>query len=152
MTSRQVLNISKEGNPITSRGNLCQCSVTCTVKKCCLVFIRNLLCSALCPRPLVMPLGTTEKSLASSSLHLPSLQAFINIDKIPPEPPLIQAENVTIQTLWIWGNEKGSTVFRACHDYWVSSSSFSPEGLPKGTFTGARPWAPPTGLHMASNE
>ena len=36
-------------------------------------FVRGiLLCSSLCPLPLVLALGATEKSLAPSSLHLPS--------------------------------------------------------------------------------
>jgi len=65
--SRQVLNISREGDSTTSVGSLCQCSVTLRVKKLFLMFRRNFLCFSLCPLPLVLSLGTTEKSLAPSS-------------------------------------------------------------------------------------
>jgi len=48
--SRRLLNISREGDSATSLGNLCQCSVTLTVKKnCFLVFRWTLLCFSLCP-------------------------------------------------------------------------------------------------------
>ncbi|XP_074997864.1 armadillo repeat-containing protein 1 isoform X2 [Calonectris borealis] len=69
--SRQLLNISKGGDSTTSLANLCQCSVTLTVKKCFLLFRGNLLSSSVCPLRLVLSLGTTEKSLALSSLHPP---------------------------------------------------------------------------------
>ena len=52
--SRWVLNISKEGDSTTSLGNLCQCSVTFTVKKHFLMFRGNLLGFSLCPLPLVL--------------------------------------------------------------------------------------------------
>ena len=61
----------KDGDYTTSLGSLCQCSVTFPVKKCFLMFRGNLLCFSLCPLPLVLSLGTTEKSLAPSSLHPP---------------------------------------------------------------------------------
>ena len=69
--SRQVLNISREGDSTTSLGSLCQGSVTLRGKKFFLRFRRNFLCFSLCPLPLVLSLGTTEKSLAPSSLHPP---------------------------------------------------------------------------------
>jgi len=78
--SRWLLSISKVGDSTTSLGNLCQCSVTFTVKKHFLTFRGNLLCFSLSPSPLV--LGTTEKSLDLSSSH-PPLQVFINIDEMP---------------------------------------------------------------------
>jgi len=65
--SRRVLNISREGDSTTSPDNLFQCSVTIRGKKFFFMFRRNLLCFSLCPLPLVLSLGTTEKSLASSS-------------------------------------------------------------------------------------
>ena len=65
--SRQVLNISREGDSTTSLGSLFQCSVTLRWKKFFLIFRRNFLCFRLCPLPLVLPLGTTEKSLVPSS-------------------------------------------------------------------------------------
>ena len=41
-TSRQLLETSREETP-QPLGNLCQCSITCTVQKCCLLFRGNLL-------------------------------------------------------------------------------------------------------------
>ena len=65
--SRWVLNISREGDSTTSLDSLFQCSVTLRGKKFFLMFRRNFLCFSLCPLPLVLWLGTTEKSLAPSS-------------------------------------------------------------------------------------
>ena len=70
--SRRLLNLPKDGDSTTSLGNLCQCLVTLTAKKCLLMFRANLLCFSLCPLPLVLSLGTTEESLTPSSLHPPS--------------------------------------------------------------------------------
>ena len=64
--SRRSLNISREGDSTTSLGSLSQGSITLTVKFF-LVFSWNFLCFSLCPLPLVLSLGTTEKSLAPSS-------------------------------------------------------------------------------------
>ena len=47
-------------------GNLHECSVTLTVKKCFLMFRGTLSCSNLFPLPLVLLLDTTEKSLTPS--------------------------------------------------------------------------------------
>ncbi|NXG57216.1 ENO4 Enolase, partial [Hemiprocne comata] len=47
----------------------------------------NFPCSTLCPLPLVLSLGTTEKSLAPSSLHI-----RISPHKVSPQPSLLQAE------------------------------------------------------------
>ena len=66
---RQLLNISKDGDRTTSLGNLCQSSITLTVKRGFLMFRWSLLCFNLCPLPLGLSLGTTEKSLAPSSLY-----------------------------------------------------------------------------------
>jgi len=66
-TSRWVLNISREGESTTPLGNLFQGSITLKVKKFFLVFRRNFLGFILCPLPLVLSLGTTEKGLAPSS-------------------------------------------------------------------------------------
>jgi len=52
----------------TSLGNLCQCSVTLTVKKCCLMFRENLPCFCLCPLCLVLSLGTTDKHLSQKTV------------------------------------------------------------------------------------
>ena len=69
--SRQVWNISREGDSTPSLGSLCQCSITLRGKKFFLIFSWNFLCFGLCPLPLVLSLGTTEKSLAPSSWHPP---------------------------------------------------------------------------------
>jgi len=65
--SRRVLNISREGDSTTSLGSLCQGSVTLRGKLLFHTFRRNFLCFSLCPLPLVLSLGITEKSLALSS-------------------------------------------------------------------------------------
>ena len=62
-----VFNISREGDSTTSLGSLFQCSVTLRGKKFLLMLRRNFLCFRLYPLPLVLSLGTTEKSLAPSS-------------------------------------------------------------------------------------
>jgi len=65
--SRQVLNMRREGDDSTPLGSLFQCSVILSVKKFFLVFTWNFLGFSLCPLPLVLLLGPTEKSLAPSS-------------------------------------------------------------------------------------
>ena len=60
--SRRVLNISREGESTTSLGSLFQCSVTLRGKKFFLMFRRNFLCFSLCPLPLVLSLGTRNRS------------------------------------------------------------------------------------------
>jgi len=70
-TFTRLLNISKEKNSTVSLGNLCQCLVTLTVKKCFLTFRGILLGFSLCPWPLVLSLDTTGKSLDLSSLYHP---------------------------------------------------------------------------------
>jgi len=49
--SRQVFNISREGDSTTSLGNLFQGSITLRVKKFFLMFRWNFLCFSLCPLP-----------------------------------------------------------------------------------------------------
>jgi len=65
--SRRVLNISREGDSTAPLGSLGQGSVTLRGKKFFLMFSWNFLCFSLCPLPLVLSLGTTGKSLATSS-------------------------------------------------------------------------------------
>lgn len=67
--SKHLFKISKETPQ--SVGHLRQCSVTCTVNKCFLMFGWNLTCSSLCPWLLVLELSTVKKSLALSSLQSP---------------------------------------------------------------------------------
>ena len=66
-SSRQGLNISREGDSITPLGSLFQGSFTLRGKKFFLMFRRRFLCFSLCPLPLVLSLGTTEQSQAPSS-------------------------------------------------------------------------------------
>jgi len=54
--SRWLLNIAKEGDSVTSLGNLGQCSVILTMKKRFLMFRQNLLCFSFCPLPPVLSL------------------------------------------------------------------------------------------------
>lgn len=58
-----ALKISKEETP-QPLGRLCQCSVSCATHNFFLIFRGNLLCSSLCPLPLIPALGTAEHSLA----------------------------------------------------------------------------------------
>jgi len=67
MLSGWVLIISREGDSTTSLGSLGQCSIILRGKKFFLMFSWNFLCFSLCPLPLVLSLGTAEKSLAPSS-------------------------------------------------------------------------------------
>jgi len=69
--SRWLLNTCKEQESTTSLGNLCQSSATLTVKKYFLMFRWSLLRFSLCPLPLVLSLGTNEKSLDLSFLQPP---------------------------------------------------------------------------------
>jgi len=71
-------------------GSLFQGSVTLRGKKFFLMFRWNFLCFNLCPLPLVLLLGTTEKS--GPILLTPTLKIFIGIYKIPSQSPLLQAE------------------------------------------------------------
>jgi len=59
--SRRVWNISREGDSTTSLGNLFQGSIILKGKFF-LIFRWNFPCFSLCPLPLVLSLGTTEKS------------------------------------------------------------------------------------------
>ena len=81
-SSRQVLNISTEGESTTPLDSLFQCSISLRAKKFFPVFRYNFLCFSLCPLPLVLSLGTTEKSLAPSSWMKASLQ-YLAQEKIP---------------------------------------------------------------------
>ena len=77
-----------------SLGNLCQCSITCTVTKCLLIFIWNILCSNSCLLLPVLSLSTCGKILATSSLLSLFNYLFIQVlsDKFLLEPSVLQAE------------------------------------------------------------
>lgn len=80
--------------------HLCQCSVTLRVKNCLLMFRGNLLIFSLFPLLLVLPMGTTEKSLAPFALH--SLPAGIYL-WFTPEPSLLHAKQCLVsQPFLIW--------------------------------------------------
>ena len=81
---RWLLSISKDGDSTTCLGNLCQCSVTRTVKKCFPMLRGNLLCFSVCPLPLVLSVGTTEKTLAPSSLHSPFRCVYMHLYMYKP--------------------------------------------------------------------
>lgn len=72
IASRQFWNIPSEGASTTSLGNLFPCSVTPAFKFF-LIFRWHFLFISFYPLSLVLLLETTEKSLASSSWHPPSL-------------------------------------------------------------------------------
>lgn len=58
------------------------------------MFRWTILCFSWCPSPLIFSLSTNEKSLASSSFAT-SLQVFVHINEILPEPFLLQAAEFT---------------------------------------------------------
>lgn len=64
-------------------GNLHQCSVTCTVNNCFLMFRHNLLSFNLWTLPLVLSLGITERSQALSSLCSPLVYLYTSIQMNP---------------------------------------------------------------------
>jgi len=77
--SRWGLNISREGDSTTSLGSLCRGSITLGGKKFFLMFRQNFLYFSLCPLPLVLLLGTTEKSLAPSSCVVSTEKGFSSL-------------------------------------------------------------------------
>lgn len=83
--SRRLLSLSKDGDTTTYPGHAHNDSVILVFKRCFFIFRGILLCSSLCPLPLVLALGTTEKK-PDSVLSAAFLQVFILI-KIPPYPP-----------------------------------------------------------------
>lgn len=85
----------------TSQGDLDHCSAIHTVKNCFLRFRQTLLYSSLCPLPLVLSLGATEKKPDLASLRNLLLLVLVYIDKIPPEPSLIQAEQSQLLQLFL---------------------------------------------------
>lgn len=89
-TSKQLLKIFKGRDSIASLGNLCQCSISLTVKTCFLTFTLNFMCSSLCSLPLAFALGITEESLALASWHTPF--KYLDIGKSPPKGRLLQAK------------------------------------------------------------
>lgn len=93
----QLLNMSREGDSVTSLGKLCQCSIIITVKSGFLMFRGKLLCLRACLWPLVLSLGTTEKSLAPSSFYPPFryLYPFVKQKLFRPPPKHTKPPEVT---------------------------------------------------------
>ena len=60
-SSSWVLSISKDGDSTTSLGNLVCCLTPLLVRKCFLALSWDFMCFNLCPLPLVLPVGTSEK-------------------------------------------------------------------------------------------
>lgn len=90
--SRWLLSISEDGEFKMALVNLCRRLVTLTVKKHLLIFQRQ--------RPVFQFEPSTSGSVAGHHwpepgfiLCAPSLQVFIYIDEIPPEPSLLKAEH-----------------------------------------------------------
>lgn len=69
--SRRLWSVSNVEDCTTCSESPCQGFVT-SQGRCFLTCRENLLCSGLCPWPLVLPLGTTEESQVPSSLHFSS--------------------------------------------------------------------------------
>jgi len=105
-TSRWLPMISKKETqwPL---GKLCQCSVICTVKKCFLMSRWNCLCCSLCPLPLVLSQGTTEKSLAPSCLHPP----FRYLYKLMKSPWAFSSPGWTVSALPALSSQTVPSVF-----------------------------------------
>jgi len=99
--SRRVLNISREGDSTASLGSLFQGSVTLRGKKFFLMFRWNFLCFSLCPLPLVLSLGTTEKSLAPSFWHPPLRYLWASL--VPSLPSLLQAKQAQLPQPFLIG-------------------------------------------------
>lgn len=121
--TKWLLYTSKEVNPTIFLGNLSQCLVNLTSKKCFLIFIGNLLCFSLCPLPLILSLGITEKSLALSFFH--PLQVFTHTNKIPLEPSLLQAKQSQLSQIFLT-KEMLQSLCRLCGPL-LNSSSCSEE-------------------------
>lgn len=62
---RQAFNFSTDEDSVTSLNNLFQCLTTRTAKRFFVVFRWNVMCCSFCPVPLILPVGTAEKSLAT---------------------------------------------------------------------------------------
>lgn len=79
--------------------------ITLTGKKCFLIFRRNRLCFRWCPLPLVT--GHQWQEPRSVFLTL-SLQTFVHLDGMPPEPSLLRAEQPQLSppsTIWQHSSE-----------------------------------------------
>lgn len=78
--SRWFLDVSREGDCPASLG---RCSLTHTVKELFLVSRQSFLRCSSCPLPLVLLLGTSEKSLAPRSCCPPFRNSYMLIRSLP---------------------------------------------------------------------
>lgn len=78
IVSSWVLSISQDGDSAISLGNLFQCLTMLTVKKMFLLCSDGFSCFNLCPPPLVLSVGGTEKSLAPSSSSPHPIRYYIH--------------------------------------------------------------------------
>jgi len=116
--SRWFLKISKEETP-QPLSNLCQCSITCTAQKYCLVFKWHLLCSSLFLLLPALLLSIAEKSLAPTSLQLSFMCLYTAIKKKPWASSQLHSSN----PLSVSSQERFSRsfiIFTALH--WTLSS------------------------------
>jgi len=72
------------------------------VKKIFLIFRWHFLCFSLCPLPLFLSLGTTEKCLGLSSLH-PPCRYLCTLMRSPPDPSFLQAEQSQVSQSFVTG-------------------------------------------------
>ena len=79
--SRQVLNISREGDSTASLGSLGQGSVTLRVKLLFLVFSWNFLCFSLCPLPLVLSRKESWATASHRFLHALFFSALMGAEQ-----------------------------------------------------------------------
>lgn len=92
--------LQQYGDSMTSLGHLCQCSTILTVKKCFLCsegtwgvyFVPTAFC----------PFTRHHQEEVGSLIFFPS-HIFMHIDKIPPEPSLLQAEQSQLSASPQWG-------------------------------------------------
>lgn len=108
------LNISNKGYPTASQGNLYQCSVTFTEKKCFLIVRWNVLCFSLFTLLVVLSLDTTEKSLTLSSFHF-SFRYFYTVMSYPFEPSFLWAKCSQPFPLW----QVIQPLYHFCHSLWT---------------------------------
>lgn len=94
-----ILNTSKDGDFTTSLRNAIHCSITSTLKMSLFrTFLWNSLLFSYCPLTLGPSLGTTDKTLAQSSLHPPPSGIYPQCGG-PPEFSLLQEQSWLSQPL-----------------------------------------------------
>ena len=121
--SRWVLNISREGESITSLGSLFQCSITLTVKKFLCILVQNFLCTT-ADSPCPVPTDCWKE--AGHVLLTPTLKIFININQITSESSFLKAEQTQVAQPFLTGGML-QTVF----SFWWFTPIWDPRALQK---------------------